>query len=65
MREEASAVCADVNICDREHPTIVLPADDRNARPEAGLNRTGFIGEPIPREDGSDAPTQQVLPRAA
>jgi len=29
------------------------------------LNRTGFIGEPTLREDGSDAPTQQVLPRAA
>jgi YD repeat-containing protein len=29
------------------------------------MNRTGFIGGPIPREDGSDAPTQQVLPRAA
>jgi hypothetical protein len=29
------------------------------------LNRTGFIGEPILREDGSDAPTQQILPRAA
>ena len=29
------------------------------------LNRTGFIGGPIPREDGPDAPTQQVLPRVA
>jgi hypothetical protein len=29
------------------------------------VNRTGFIGEPILREDRSDAPTQQVLPRAA
>ena len=29
------------------------------------LNRTGFIGGPIPREDGPDAPTQQVLPGAA
>jgi transposase len=26
------------------------------------LNRTGSIGGPIPREEGPDAPTQQVLP---
>lgn len=31
---------------------------------EDGLNRPGFIGEPIMREDGSDAPTQQVFSRA-
>ena len=30
-----------------------------------GMNRTGFIGGPILREDGSDGPTQQVLPRGA
>jgi RHS repeat-associated protein len=29
-----------------------------------GLNRTGFIGGPIPREDGPDGTTQQVLARA-
>jgi len=29
------------------------------------VNRTGFIGGPIPREDGPDAPTQQVFPRVA
>src|SRR5690606_7805651 len=29
------------------------------------LNRTEFIGGPIPREDGPDASTQQVLPGAA
>jgi len=29
------------------------------------LNRTGFIGGPIPREDGPDGTTQQVFPRAA
>jgi len=29
------------------------------------LNRTGFIGGLIPREDGAHAPTQQVLPGAA
>jgi hypothetical protein len=27
-----------------------------------GLNRTGFIGGPIPREDGPDAQTQQIFP---
>ena len=27
MREEASPVCAVVNICDREHPTIAPPYD--------------------------------------
>jgi len=29
------------------------------------VNRIGFIGGPIPREDGPDAQTQQVLSRAA
>ena len=29
------------------------------------LNRTGFIGGPIPREDGPNGPTQQVFPRVA
>jgi hypothetical protein len=29
------------------------------------LNRTGFVGGPISREDAPDAPSQQVLPRAA
>jgi hypothetical protein len=29
MREEASPVCAVVNICDGEHPTIAPPANDR------------------------------------
>ena len=30
-----------------------------------GLNRPGFIGGPIPREDGAHGPTQQVLPGGA
>jgi hypothetical protein len=29
------------------------------------LNRTGFVGGLIPREDGAHATTQQVLPRTA
>ena len=29
------------------------------------VNRTGFIGGPIPREDGAHATTQQVFSRAA
>jgi hypothetical protein len=29
------------------------------------VNRTGFIGGPILREDGSDGPTQQVFSRVA
>ena len=29
------------------------------------VNRTGFIGGLILREDGSDGPTQQVIPRGA
>jgi hypothetical protein len=29
------------------------------------LNRTGFIGGPLPREDGAHATSQQVLPGAA
>jgi hypothetical protein len=29
------------------------------------VNRTGFIGGPIPREDGPDGTTQQVFPRTA
>ena len=29
------------------------------------VNRTGFIGGPIPREDGPDGTTQQICPRAA
>jgi hypothetical protein len=29
------------------------------------MNRTGFIGGLIPREDGAHATTQQVFPRVA
>ena len=29
------------------------------------VNRPGFVGGLIPREDGPDAQTQQVCPRAA
>jgi hypothetical protein len=29
------------------------------------VNRAGFIGEPIPREDGPDAQTQQAFPGVA
>ena len=30
-----------------------------------GVNRTGFVGGLIPREDQAHGPTKQVLPRAA
>jgi len=36
----------------------------RNERP-VSMNRTGFIGGPIPREDGAHGTTQQVLPGVA
>ena len=44
----------------------VLARDDVTRPQDAGdLNRTGFVGGLIPREDGAHGTTEQVLPRGS
>jgi hypothetical protein len=53
----APAFVALVVLVNRRHWDLTTPAL------LAGLNRTGFVGGLIPREDGAHGTTQQVLPR--
>jgi hypothetical protein len=51
--------------CFRRIDGTWLVVHDHVSVPIDPLNRTGFIGGPILREDGPDAPSQQVLSRIA
>jgi hypothetical protein len=54
---------------EHEHPDLFWAWRGEAAGPTdssaTSLNRTGFVGGPIQREDGAHGTTQQVLPGAA
>jgi hypothetical protein len=59
LRRGVSATMSPVRTACRDLSPQTRASDSGKSR---RLNRTGFIGELFPREDGADAPSQQVFP---